>query len=253
MNPDIPYQLHHGDALAVLRTLASDSVDAVIVDPPYSSGGATRSDRNQTPNKKYTQGGTVTLRPEFSGDNRDSRSYAYWTQLWLSECLRIVKPSGYLLTFSDWRQLPTTADAIQAGGWVWRGIVVWDKGRGARAAHTGYFRSQTEYVLWGTKGVSRKAEHGGPFDGVYRQSVKQKDKHHITGKPTDLMRQLVQIVSPNAVILDPMAGSFTTGVAAILEGRRFIGIEMEKHYHDLGHQRIEQAMKEITTCQKEAA
>jgi site-specific DNA-methyltransferase (adenine-specific) len=239
--PNQPYRLILGDALAELRHLPSDSVDAVIVDGPYSSGGLTRSDRNQSPNDKYTQQGTKNLRPEFSGDNRDSRSYAYWCQLWLSECLRIVKPSGYRLTFTDWRQLPTTTDALQAAGWVWRGLIVWDKTEGARGPHTGYFRHQAEFIPWGTKGVSRPSQHGGPWPGVYRMPVKQSDKHHVTGKPTDLLRKLVQVVPPGGVILDPMQGSGTCGVASILEGRRYIGIELDPTYHGIAAQRIGEA------------
>lgn len=245
------YQLHHGDALAVLRDLDADSVDALICDPPYSSGGAFRSDRNQTPNAKYQSSGTERAYATFSGDNRDARSYRYWTQLWLSEALRVVRPSGYALIFSDWRQLPTTTDALQAAGFVWRGIVAWDKGRGARAGHTGLFRHQAEYVVWGTKGPSRPALHGGPWDGVIRATVRQSDKHHVTGKPTELMRALVRIVPPGGTILDPMAGSFTTGVAAVLEGRRFVGIEQEAAYVEIGRKRMEEAAQQVTSSGKD--
>jgi site-specific DNA-methyltransferase (adenine-specific) len=134
--------LYLGDCIRVLETLADASADAFITDPPYSSGGLFRSDRAATPAAKYVQHGVRVLRPSFSGDNRDGRSWATWCTIWLSECRRIVKPAGYALMFSDWRQLPLASDAFQWGGFVWRGLIAWDKTEAARAPHTGYFRHQ---------------------------------------------------------------------------------------------------------------
>lgn len=113
--------------------------------------------------------------------------------------------------FTDWRQLPAAVDAVQFGDITWRGIIAWDKGGGARAPHKGYFRHQCEYVIWGTAGQCEKAEHAGPFLGCYRFPVLQKDKFHLTGKPTALLEELVQIVPENSLILDPFGGSGTGG------------------------------------------
>lgn len=234
------HTLLQGDCLQILPTLDADSVDAIIADPPYSSGGFTRGDRtNQPTNAKYTQHGTQTIRPEFAGDNRDQRSWITWTAIWLTMALRVAKPGAYLLMFTDWRQLPAATDAFQAGGWVWRGIVVWDKTEAARPPNTAYFRHQAEYILWGTKGSTNPAATG-PWDGVIRLPVTQADKHHVTGKPTDLLRRLVQVCPPGGTILDPFMGSGTTGVAARMEGRRFIGIEIEPAYSDIAQRRITQ-------------
>jgi site-specific DNA-methyltransferase (adenine-specific) len=70
--------LNRGDALGVLRSMPTASVDAVITDPPYSSGGFTRGDRAGSTSTKYTLTGTQVERPEFAGDNRDQRSFGYW-------------------------------------------------------------------------------------------------------------------------------------------------------------------------------
>lgn len=234
--------IYCGEALAVLRCLPDESVDALITDPPYSSGGMTRSDRTADPQSKYVQTGTMKTRPSFSGDNRDGRGFEYWATLWLNECLGIVKESGYAMCFTDWRMLPTTTDALQSGGWVWRGVVAWDKTEAARPPHTGYFRHQCEFVAWGTRGVSKPCEHGGPFPGCFRFGVKQDDKHHMTGKPTPLMRQLIQVVPPNGIVLDPFMGSGTTLVAAKIEGRRAIGIEHSEEYCERAVQRLRQGV-----------
>jgi site-specific DNA-methyltransferase (adenine-specific) len=92
------------------------SVDAVITDPPYSSGGFTRGDRSASTTAKYTLTGTQIERPAFAGDNRDQRSFGYRCALWLSECLRVAKTGAPIAVFTDWRQLPTMTDAIQAAG-----------------------------------------------------------------------------------------------------------------------------------------
>lgn len=235
------YTLHHGDCLDLLHTLPDASVDSVVTDPPYSSGGLFRDDRQASPRNKYQNGGVQVAYPAFSGDNRDQRSFAYWCVLWLAECQRIMRPGGYILLFTDWRQLPTTTDAMQAGGYIWRGIVVWNKGQSARAPHTGYFRHQCEYIVWGTNGPLGKAEGRGPFPGCVCTPIRPSEKQHITAKPIELMRQLVRCVPPGGVILDPFAGSGTTGVAAIEAGCDFIGIEREAAYVEIARARLDAA------------
>lgn len=234
--------LYKGEALAVLRELPDESIDAVITDPPYSSGGMVRGDRTAKPDSKYTQSESQGRWTDFTGDNRDGHGWAYWCALWMSECRRLVKPSGYFLSFTDWRMLPTLTDAIQAGGFAWRGIVSWDKGEGARAPHTGFFRHQCEYIVWGTNGVTVPAEHGGHWPGVFRQTVKQSDKHHMTGKPTTLMRELCQIVPEGSTILDPFAGSGTTLRAAADVGRKAIGCELVEEYCNVAAARFRQGV-----------
>lgn len=231
-------QIIHGDSLEILKSLPDESVDAVITDPPYSSGGMTHAERAKDPAEKYVQTGTKITRPSFVGDNKDARSWLHWCILWLTECYRITRKGGYILMFSDWRQMPLASDALQFGEFTWRGVIAWDKTEGSRAPHKGYFRHQCEYVLWGTKGSCPKATHAGPFPGCYRVSVKQSDKHHMTGKPTELMEQLVRVVPEGSVILDPFAGSGTTLVAAKKSGRNFIGIEKQKEYYDIAKNRI---------------
>ena len=233
--------LFQGDALPVLQGLPDEVADAVITDPPYSSGGLTRSDRMADPAQKYEQSGTTLRRLTFSGDNRDQRSWAYWCQLWLSECRRVAKPGAYLCMFTDWRQLPIATDAVQAAGWVWRGIVVWDKGEGARAPHKGYFRHQAEYLVWGSNGplpANYEAGTPGPFPGVFKYPVKQADKFHLTGKPTELMKRLVEIVPAGSVVLDPFMGSGTTGVACNALGRKFVGVEYDAEYYKVACERM---------------
>lgn len=231
-------RLHHGEALAFLATLPTGSVDAVITDPPYSSGGMVRSDRVQDVHTKYVNSDSESgnALEAFSGDSRDSRGYGYWLALWLSECGRIVKPGGVAALFTDWRQLPTTTDQLQAGGWVWRGIVPWFKPAGRPVQ--GRWANSCEYVVWGTNGPrDLLALDGAALPGFF-QANSPRERDHITQKPLEVMRKLVQIVPKGGVVPDPFMGSGTTGVAAVLEGREFIGSELTEHYYEVARQRI---------------
>ena len=222
------WKVLQGDALALLRFLPSGSIDAVITDPPYSSGGFTRGDRMGDTTKKYVRHDTKLVRPDFAGDNRDQRGFSYWCALWLSECLRVCKPGAPVCIFTDWRQLPTMTDAIQAGGWIWRGVVPWDKGPGVRP-QMGRFASQAEYIVWGSAGPLPPRTDVGCLRGVFRQLVKDEERElHITPKPVELLEELVAICPPGGIVLDPFCGSGPTGVAALRRGRRFLGLEIQE-------------------------
>ena len=235
--------LIHGEALAALRDLPDASVDALITDPPYSSGGMVRGDRAAAAEHgKYSGTAKVQLFAEFTGDSRDQRGYAYWCALWLGECLRIVKPGGVALLFTDWRQLPATSDALQAGGFVWRGLVPWAKTQ--FRPQSGRFAAQCEYVLWGSHGPMPVDHSAECFPGFYSAPPPpSKGRDHMSQKPLEVMRQLVQIAPKGGTVLDPFMGSGTTGVAAVLEGRDFIGVEMTRHYFDVAERRIGDAVR----------
>lgn len=228
MEPKPYYQasgvtIYHGNALAVLMAMPDDSVDCLITDPPYSSGGAFRGDRMSTPTEKYVLSGQVLQHGDFAGDNRDQRGYLAWCALWLAECLRITKPGGACALFSDWRQLPSTTDALMAGGWVWRGVAVWDKTEAARPMR-GRFRNQCEYLVWGSRGPM--PVEGPCLPGLWRVTAGSAGKTHIAGKPDQLMQRIVEICRPGGVVLDPFCGSGTTLRAAKETGRQAIGIEI---------------------------
>lgn len=238
--------LYGGDALAVLAGLPTASVDAVITDPPYSSGGAFRGDRQSDTAGKYlgwtsrdANGSTYRHQSDydgFTGDTRDQRGYLMWCSLWLSECLRVSRAGSSLLMFTDWRQLPVTTDAIQSGGWVWRGIAVWDKGVGRPMR--GRFRNHVEYIVWGTNGPLRDPED------IYLSSVfrhappRPEGREHMTQKPVGLLRELVPLCPSTGVVLDPFMGSGTTGVATVSGGRSFVGAELAPHYQQIAQERI---------------
>lgn len=229
--------LYLGDSLALLAGVGP--VDAVLTDPPYSSGGTFRSDRMGTTKAKYQDNRSQHLYSEFAGDNRDQRAYSHWSALWPSEAIRLTRPGGICGLFTDWRQLPTTTDALQSGGWLWRGIAVWDKTEAARPGK-GRYRNQCEYLAWGSNGAM--AEEGTCAAGVFRYSANSEEKFHIAGKPVSLLIDLMEICGQT--VLDPFMGSGTCGVAAIATGRKYVGIELDPGHFDMACRRITEAVNQ---------
>jgi len=223
--------LYCGDCMEVLPTIGQ--VDAVITDPPYSSGGMMRGDRMQLTSAKYQSSEHKGIYPEFGGDTRDQRAYLSWCTLWLGLAMSKTAAGGILACFTDWRQLPTTTDAIQCGGWVWRGIGVWDKTEAARP-QKGRYRNQAEYFVWGSSGPLKDV--GPCLPGVFRYSSNSEAKFHITGKPIALMADMLGICGDT--VLDPFMGSGSTGLATVKTGRKFIGIERDRAYFDIACERM---------------
>lgn len=222
-----------GDSLLALRGLPDGCIDLVLTDPPYSSGGAFRGDRARPTGEKYVLSYGNHDNADFEGDTRDQRSYELWTSLWCAEAWRVAKDGTVGVLFTDWRQLGATADAFQAGGWVFRGIAGWDKG--SCRPRNGGIRQQCEFMVWGSRGPL--LESGVYVDGYHRVSV-AKDKLHQTVKPDALLADLVRLCPPEGVVLDPFQGSGSTGIACARAGLRYIGIEIAPTWAELSRERI---------------
>jgi site-specific DNA-methyltransferase (adenine-specific) len=92
------YQILHGNNLDVLPTLADNSIDAIVTDPPYELG--------------------------FMGKKWDSSGIAYSVELW-QQCLRVLKPGGHLLAFSGSRTYHRMVVAIEDAGFEIRDMISW--------------------------------------------------------------------------------------------------------------------------------
>jgi site-specific DNA-methyltransferase (adenine-specific) len=237
---DNQIRLYNGDAFAVLRELPTGHVDAVLTDPPYSSGGQSTVARKTEPCHKYQYSSVKRRFPAMLGDNKDQRSFLAWAVLWLSECWRIARDGAPLLVFSDWRQVPVMSDAVQAAGWTWRGLIVWDK-PSARPAR-GQFKAGAEYVLFASKGRFARATDR-CLPGVFRHNVNTARKVHLTSKPEALVRELLEVVRPDGLVLDPFLGGGTTALACLATGRRCIGVELSEEYYRIAVERIAAASR----------
>jgi site-specific DNA-methyltransferase (adenine-specific) len=236
-----PHTLYRGDALQVLADLEPNSINAVITDPPYSSGGAFRGDRLVGTHRKYIKTESANNRVSaFTGDTRDGFGHWYWQSLWLSACLALVHPAGVAAVFTDWRQIALTIGALQSGGWVYRGIAHWHKPNGRPIQ--GRYANVCEYIAWGTNGPRPLDALDGKALPGHWTAVAPSDRQHMTQKPLCVMDGLVAIVKSGQTIIDPFMGSGTTGVACAGSGRRFIGVEACVEYFDIACKRIEDAL-----------
>lgn len=235
-----------GDCVTLLDDIVDNYVDMVLTDPPYSSGGLFAGQRKKETGDKYTSkrfNGSSRF-ANFSGDNMDQRSFTEFMRMVLAKCRQKTKPEGICAVFTDWRQLPAMTDALQMAGWIYRGIVVWDKGNSRPIPNR--FRNDCEYIVWGTNGQTKAEYKEGVsiFPGCYHiSSVASVKKHHQTEKPVPLIENLIKICPDNGIVLDCFMGSGTTGVACINTDRNFIGIEIDKDYHKTAVQRINKAQE----------
>ncbi|MDR1946538.1 MAG: site-specific DNA-methyltransferase [Desulfovibrio sp.] len=222
--------LYQGDAWQVLQTLPDNTVDGIITDTPYSSGAVTIAGKQAPPSVKYQNTGTVKQYPEMLGDGKDQRGFLACAVMWLSEAWRVARNGAQVLVFTDWRQLPTVTDALQAAGFFWRGIVIWNKRCGRPVL--GEFRRDCEFIVYGSKGRYK------PFTRrclpcIYSHAANPAKRLHISGKPLPLLIDLMEIVAPGGTVLDPFAGGGTTAQAAKETGRKCITIELSAEYAEI--------------------
>lgn len=194
--------------------------------------------RMQTTNRKYSTVNKLNFLPDFEGDQKDQRSWMWWTYAWLKEAKRVVKPGGVFIIFIDWRQYPALTDALQWSGWQWRGCAVWDKVN-ARP-QKGRLRQQCEFLVWGSNGKLSPKREVPIMPGLFRYtSPPTTRRFHQTQKPLPLMRDLVRFCKPGGTILDPFMGSGTTLLASHLEGFKSVGIEKSKEIYEIAVKRLE--------------
>lgn len=215
---DPAVSLYEGDAFDFLRSLESNSVDAVLTDPPYCSGGQFPDRMKQSTTARYVLNGTKRQYPEFLGEHRSMRGHLLWCVEWLRMAWRITRPGGVAMLFCDRRRIALTEDALEVAGWRPLSLIPWDKTEAARPQR-GWFRAQCEYVVAvkGTLGPEQSRASQVCAPGIIRCPV-DRDKRHATGKPVYVLQELMQVLAPGSRIVDPFAGSGTT-----LEAARSLG------------------------------
>lgn len=243
--------IYHGESCAVLAELETGAAQVLMTDPPYSSGGMFRGDRARPVDEKYTQpgggGGAPLVKKSFGvfdGDAKDQRSWMLWVAAWSWDARRVCGDNGRAFVFTDWRQLPACTDALQLGGWTWRGIMAWDKGQDRGLPVRGFFRQNVEFIAWGTNGGIDDRADVTDFPGAVITAPVRSDsdgaKVHPTQKPTALFRHLLGVVPGSPVILDPFMGSGTTLRAAKDCGLKAIGVEVDERYCEIAAKRMAQ-------------
>jgi len=216
--------LYLGDCLEILPTLPK--VDAVITDPPYSSGGFNESGKSS---------GSIGTRTDETiwMDNLSSRGYSRL----IVRVLNAIRFAEEFYAFTDWKMWQATCDCFEDSGIRVRNMLVWDKGQMGMGMP---WRNQHELVCYGRRRSAKRLTGG---YGNVLKAARSGNDNHPTEKPASVMEAILKNAC-DGTILDPFMGSGTTGVACANLGRKFIGIEIEPKYFDIACQRIDNAYRQ---------
>ena len=237
------FSLHYGDCMQIIGQLPDNSVDAIFADPPYflSNGGISVQSGKQVCVDKgdWDKGGT----PE--------HIYQFNKQ-WLSLCRSKLKDNGTIWISGTHHNIFIVQRCLQELGYKILNVITWQKSDPPPNLSCRYFNFSTELVIWARKHekkphkfnyeVMKQLNGGSQMTDVWRiPAVGMWEKtcgKHPTQKPLRLLYRII-LASTNEgdTILDPFAGSSTTGIAANLLNRNFIGIEQDSSFIELSKQR----------------
>ena len=216
--------LYVGDALTVLPSLPTGSADLVATDPPYGIGFVSdiRTDKFD----------------KILGDDSTDIGASV-----IEQSIRVLRNGRHLYAFGPWQetleQHPQVSTPVQ---------LIWNKAGAPGLGNLKTPYGSTHEVLYFVSKNSKKSGRGALSARLRQGTVlstprKAASKYqHPTEKPVALMRQLIESSSlVGDIVLDPFAGSGSTLVAAIITGRKAIGIELDEQYADVIIERLERA------------
>lgn len=159
---------------------------------------------------------------------------------WMPLAFDAIGERGHAYFMTNGRNLKDMQIAAEGAGFRLHTVLVWDK---KAALPNRYYQNITEFALFMFKGKARTINE--PASKNLVQIFQHDESPHPTEKPVELMRLWVgNSTQPGDLVLDPFAGSGTTGVACERLGRRFIGIEKNPAFFDIACRRIEDAKRQ---------
>jgi site-specific DNA-methyltransferase (adenine-specific) len=251
------FVLYNDDSLKILAQLPENSVDMIFADPPYnlSNGGfSVHAGRMVSVNKGDW---------DKSKGFKDDYDFHY---KWLEATKRVLKPGGSLWVSGTYHSIYQCGHALQSLGYHILNDISWFKPNAAPNLSCRFFTASHETLIWARKdkGAKHTFNYGAMKDGQWNGDFLKKPNmqmrsvwaigtpkpdekkfgKHPTQKPHELLRRIV-LASTNKgdLVLDPFTGSSTTGLAAVMHGRNFVGIDTEKKFLDLSIKRFEDIKK----------
>jgi site-specific DNA-methyltransferase (adenine-specific) len=201
------FALRRGDAIDLLRSLPSGSVDLMVTDPAYESL------------EKHRAIGTTTRLKHSKSSSNDWFAIfpnARFPELF-AEAHRVLRRNAHLYLFCDQETMFVAKPMAEDAGFRFWKAIVWDK----VALGMGYhYRSRHEMILFLEKGKRKLADLSVP--DVLR--VPRVHRGYPSEKPAEVSEILIrQSALPGELVVDPFCGSGSVGVAALRQGRRFLG------------------------------
>lgn len=228
------FDLHNGDALSILSTLENDSVDLIIVDPPYritTRGRGTSTTSGGMFAKKEVNNGKIFANNDLKIND------------WIHELYRVLKPDSHCYIMTNNKNIENYLSIIKGQSqFHYVKNLIWVKDNKITSQT---YMSQFEYIIFLRKGKHKKINNCGTSDVLQIPNKKTKDGNgnnlHDTEKPVDLMKILVENSSNvGDVVLDCFMGIGSTGVACKELDRAFIGVELDENYYTIAKNRMEE-------------
>lgn len=251
---DNGFLLYHGDTVEILESL-NRKVDMIFADPPYFlSKGFTMRAKGRV--KCFDKGIWDKARP--------LEEINQFNMSWLSKCRNILKDNGTIWVSGTYHNISSVSNCLMELGYKILNIIVWNKPDAPLTLSDSHFNFSAEYIIWARKYKDKrhfynielmKYINGGkrmsdvwnlPTTGLWEKTCGK----HPTQKPLRLMYRIIMSSTQSGeTILDPFAGSCTTGIAANLLGRTFIGIDQDARFLDLGIKRKNE-ISDVETAHK---
>lgn len=242
-------KIYNEDCLQLLSRIENESVDIVVTSPPYnkniyaSSSGDTKSWSNLRGRQIAYDTYDDAMAPE---------DYERWQKKVISECLRILKPTGSM--FYNHKDILVDG-LIVSPKWVYdfpvHQQIVWNRGS-SLANDPHYFQPITEYIYWIVK--DPKQFYFDKSKSVFRQSVWHINfdinTDHPAPFPIKLAQNCIVTTAPpqntQCIVYDPFMGSASTAIAAIRENCHYIGSEISPKYCEMANKRIQIEQSQLT-------
>lgn len=239
---DRAFTLLHGDSLKLLSEFEF-KFDMIFADPPYflSNGGIS------------VQSGKVVCVDKGEWDKGFSPEYVdEFNKTWLGLCRDKLKEDGTIWICGTYHNIFSIAKHLAGFGYKVLNVITWVKTNPPPNISCRYFTFSTEFIIWARKSarvphyynyeLMKRLNGGKQMTDVWRlPSIARWEKScgkHPTQKPLSVLsRAILASTRRNAWIFDPFTGSSTTGIAANLAGRRFLGIDEEADFLSLSERR----------------
>ena len=243
------FTLVEGDCVSVLDSF-DFKFDMLFADPPYflSNGGISVSS------------GRVVCVDKGQWDKAPSHDFIDdFNHKWLSVCKDKLKDDGTIWISGTHHNIFSVADQLSDLGFKILNVVTWNKTDPPDNVSHRVFKHSAEYIIWAKKSkrayhrynyeLMRQLNDGKQMTDVWRMpAVAKWEKScgkHPTQKPLSLLARIIMASTKEGDwVLDPFNGSGTTGIAASLLGRKYLGIDMEKTYLELASKRREELENE---------
>ena len=239
MEPDTI--LLNADCLNILKKINAQSVDLILTDPPYNLG-------------LFMQNRDTNLRKMrsnfFGAADWDNLNYEQWIKsldLFFQEAAQIIKIGGSMIVFMAIIKVESVIKIAERHGFYYKTTGIWHKLNPMPRNMNLHFVNSTEawiYFTYKTKTGTFNNNGDVIHDFVETALTVRSEKtygKHPTQKPIQLMEHFIKILSNKGdLVIDPFMGSGSTGVAAKLLGRNFIGIEINQTYFTIAKNRIEE-------------